>query len=345
MTSRKRLIISISVLLFIGATGVLGYVAIGKLTHEPVTFAKAAYMVAITITTIGYREVVPESSAFQAWTMVVVIFGVSAAAVAVGSVTGLFVEGEIGRLIGSRKLESRIKHLSNHVIICGFGRMGQLLTQRLIESKVPLVVIDRNVQCARQLEELSQLYIIGDASDEKTMEKAGIDHAKSLVAVLTTDADNVFVTLSARRMRPDLQIIARAEKLASEPKMRLAGADRVITTQSIGAERIANVLTRPHLVDFVDVAAQGVELEMGEFTVSNDSPIAGKSLLDSNIRQVADVIVVAIRHAAGTTCYNPSAQEIIRPGDTLITVGSSGAVSRLEAIRLTDSNQLGASLS
>ncbi len=334
MTSRKRLLISLEVLLAVYWIGVVGYVVIGRLVNEDVAFFDAVYMVAITIPTVGYREAVPRTPLFEAWTIVIVIFGVTAAAVAVSSVTGLFVGGEVGRLIGSRKLESRIKHLSHHVIICGFGRMGRLLTQHLIDRHVPLVVVEHDPQKCRLIEELGQLYIVGDASEEKTLEQAGIARAKSLVAVLASDADNVFVTLSARQMRPDLHIIARAEQLSSEPKLRRAGADRVISTQAIGAQWIANVLTRPHLVDFVDVAAQGVDLEMGEFVVSRSSPIAGKTLRESNIRQAADVMVVAIRRADGSTCFNPGAGEVLQPDDRLITIGPTGAVSRLEQMEI-----------
>lgn len=341
MTSRKRLIISLAVLLIVCLVGALGYVVIGRLVGHPVSIFQAAYMVAITIPTVGYAETVPNDTALRLWTVVIIVFGVSSAAVAIGSVTGLFVEGEVGRLIGSRKLESRIKHLSNHVIVCGFGRMGRLLVQRLIERKVPLVVVEHDQQKCRRIEELGQLYLIGDATEEQTLEHAGIARAKSLVAVLTSDGDNVFVTLTARQMRPELQIISRAEQLSSESKIRRAGANRVISTQSIGAERIANVLTRPHLVDFVDVAAQGVDLEMGEFVVPGESPLAGKALRESNIRQAANVMVVAIRGGDGSTRFNPGAAEIVQPGDALITIGPTGAVSRLEEMRITEGESAG----
>jgi voltage-gated potassium channel len=269
------------------------------------------------------------------WTIVIVVFGVAAAAVALGSATSLFVEGELGRMIGSRKLESRIKHLSDHVIICGFGRMGELLTQQLVEHGVPVVVIEQDPNRSRAIEEIGQLYIVGDAASEKSLEKAGIERARTLVSVLPGDAENVFVTLTARQVRPDMQIIARAEQLTSESKIRQAGADRVVSTQSIGAERIANVITKPHLVDFVDVAAQGVELEMCELRVADDSPLAGKTLQESEVRQKADVMVVAICRPDGSTDFNPGAHVRIRSRDILITIGPSGAASRLEAMRLS----------
>jgi voltage-gated potassium channel len=343
MTSRKRLFISLGVLVAVYWIGVIGYVVIGRLTGEQVSFFQAFYMVAITIPTVGYRdELVPRTPLFEAWTIFVILFGVTAAAVAVSSVTGLFVEGEVGRLIGSRKLESRIRHLSNHVVICGFGRMGRLLAERLSERRVPIVVIEREQPKGRRLEELGLLYIVGDATEEEVLERAGIARASHLVAVLTSDADNVFVTLTARQMRPDLYIIARAEQLTSEPKIRRAGANRVLSTQAIGAERIANVITRPQLVDFVDVAAESLELEVDEFVVHPGSPLAGKSLRESNIRQTADVMVVAVKRPSGQIVFNPGATVVVDEGDRLVTIGPSGAVSRLrerEIIRDTAAHE------
>ena len=335
MTSRKRLAVSLVILSSVFWIGVIGYMVIGGLAGADASLLDAVYMVAITLSTVGLTEVFPRTPAVQVWTVVIVFFGVTSAAVAIGSLTGLIVEGEIGRLIGSRKLESRIKHLNNHVIICGFGRMGKLLVQRLIERGVPLVVVERDPQKCRRIEQLGQLYLVGDATEEDTLHRAGIGRAKHLVALLTSDGDNVFVTLTARQMRPELHIVARAEQLSSEAKILRAGADRVISTQAIGAERIANVLTRPQLVDLVDVASKSVELEVDEFVVSNDSPIAGKSLRESNIRQAADVMVVAIRGEDGSTRFNPGANEIVQPNDTLITIGPTGAVSCLEKMKIS----------
>jgi voltage-gated potassium channel len=231
-------------------------------------------------------------------------------------------------------VEARIKQLEAHVIVCGFGRMGRLLVQRLSEENLPMVIVEKDPEARSALEKLEQLYVIGDATEEDTLERAGISKAQSLVAVLASDADNVFVTLTARQMRKDLNIVARAEQFSSIPKLRHAGANRVMSPQAIGAERIANIITRPHIVDFVDVAAKGVDLEMDEFTVSQDSPLAGKSLREANIRQTAEVMVVAIMRSDGSTTFNPAAEEVVRPQDTLITIGPAGATQRLAKMEL-----------
>jgi len=334
MTLRRRLNISLAVLLFTFWVGVIGY----KVIDPELKWIDAIYQTAITLSTVGYREVATPSTGVKIWSIVIIVFGTFAALAALSSLTGLIVSGEVGKLIGSRKLESRIQKLNKHVIVCGFGRMGELLVKRLIQRHVPVVVIEKDQLRLRDVEEIDQLYVMGDATEEATLSKAGIDKAKSLVAALTSDADNVFVTLTARQMRPDLHVVARAEQFSSESKLKRAGADRVMSPQTIGAERIANVLTRPHIVDFVDVAAKGVELEMDEFVVPENSWLAGKSLLESNIRRAAEVMVVAIVRPDGSTCFNPGANEIVRPNDTLISIGSAGASSRLAKMDIIDEN-------
>lgn len=330
MTSRKRLFISIVVLLAVYWVGVAGYLLIGR----GVSLLEAMYTVANTLSTVGARELAGQTAATTVWTIFIIIFGVIAAMIAVSSLTALIVQGEVGRLIGSRQLESRIKHVKNHVIICGLGRMGTMLVKQLQAQKVPIVAIEKDPDVCRQAESLDLLYIVGDATDEASLDKAGIARAQSVVAALKSDADNVFATLTARQMRPDLLIVARAEQFSAEAKLLRAGATRVISPQAIGAERITNVLTRPHLVDFVDVAAKGIEFEMDAVVVTPDSPLAGKTLREANIRASANVMVVAIREPDGTTCFNPPANEVLKPNNTLITIGPQGAASRLAELHI-----------
>jgi len=330
MTSRRRLFISILVLLAVYWIGVAGYLAIGR----DVSLLEAMYITANALSTVGARELAGQTSATTIWTIFIIIFGVIAVMVAVSLLIALIVEGEVGRLIGSRQLESRIKHMQNHIIICGLGRMGSMLVKQLQDRKVPVVVVEKDPEVCREAEKLKTLYILGDATDEASLEKAGIDRARSLVAVLKSDADNVFVTLTARQVQPNLMIVARAEQFSAEAKLRRAGANRVISPQAIGAERITNVLTRPHLMDFVEVAAKGIEFEMDAVVVSPDSPIAGKTLREADIRANANVMVVAIREPDGTTRFNPPANEVLHPKNTLITIGPQGAASRLADLHI-----------
>ena len=330
MSSRQRLLFSIAVLLAVYWVGVAGYLII-----EPKTrFLDAMYMVVITLGKVGYREVVPVTPATMIWTILVILFGAAAAGAAIGSLTSLIVQGDVGRLIGSRKVEAKIKNMDSHVIVCGLGRMGIMVAREMAERKVPVVAIEKDLEACRQADAMQLLCVMGDAADEETLQKAGIEKARSLVAVLRSDADNVYIALTARQLRPDLFIVARAEQPSTEPKLRRAGANRVISPQAIGAERIANVVTRPHLVEFVDVATKGFEFEMDAVVLAPDSPVVGKSLRDANLRATADVMVVGIRKPDGTTHFNPPADEILRAQDTLITIGPGGAASRLMQLRL-----------
>ena len=324
-SSRRRLFICALVLFSVYWIGVAGYILI----VPDVSLFDAMYMVLITVSMVGFNETIDLGTAGRAWTCLIILFGIAAVVTAFGSLTAMVVEGEVGRLIGSRKLESRISKLDGHAIVCGFGRRGRQVVELLIERKVPVVVMEKELSQSREVEQINQLYVVGDATEEHTLERAGIGRAKYLVAVLASDADNVFVTLSAREMRPDIYIVARAEQPASQVKLRRAGANRVILTQRIGAERIANLLTRPHLVDFVDVAAKGVELEMDEFLVTSNSPMAGKSLREVDIRRTANVMVIAIKSGDGATRFNPAADEVLLPNDTLIMIGQAGAAARL----------------
>lgn len=292
-------------------------------------------MTTITLSTVGYREAVPLSPGVQAWTIALILGGALTVAILVASVAGILVEGDIGRLLGRAKMESRIRHLQDHTIVCGFGRMGQLLVDRLVALQIPHIVVERDPDRLRELEQLDRLHVVGDATEEWVLTGAGVDRAKSLVAVLANDADNLFVTLTARQMHPQLHVIARAENPSTRPKLLRAGADRVISPQHIGAEWIANVLTRPHVADFVDMAARGSELEMAQVEVPAHSDLAGKSLRESELRKHSDVMVVAIRRPDGSTRFNPTADETIESGDLLITIGKPGAAAELSQLRST----------
>lgn len=329
MSSRRRLAISIGVLLVIYCIGVLGYLVLAPGT----TLLQAVYMTTITLSTVGYRETVVLTPAVQAWTIALIVGGALTVAILVASVAGILVESDIGRLLGRRNMDAQIKQLRNHTIVCGFGRMGRLLVDRLIERKIAYVIVERDPDRLRELEQMGWPHIAGDATEEWVLAASGIERAHSLVAVLANDADNLFVTLTARQMHPELHLIARAENPSSHAKLLRAGANRVISPQHIGAEWIANVLTRPHVADFVDMAARGSELEMAQVEVPARSVLAGKSLRESELRKHSDVMVVAIRRPDGSTRFNPGADEIIESGDLLITIGKPGAAAEISQLR------------
>lgn len=317
------------VLLAVFLVGTAGYVVI-----ERASFSDAAYMTITTLSTVGFKEVFPLSGLGRFWTAMIIVFGIATVFAAFGTVTAMIVSGEVGQLMGSRKLQAQIDKLSEHMIVCGFGRMGALVAEELQRRSVPVVVIENDPARTRDLEPFKLLYLIGDASEENTLRQAGIERARGLIAVLPSDADNVFVTLTARGLRKDLMIVSRAEQPSAEIKLRRAGASRVVSPHAIGAVRIANVLTRPHVVDVLDVAAQGVDLEMDEYSIGSESPLRGRTLRDAQLRQKADVMVVAIKHGDGRTTFNPGPETIIDGGDRIIIIGPAGSASKLKALQM-----------
>lgn len=307
--------------------GTVGYMLI-----QGVTLADAAYMTAITVSGVGFREVFALTPEGRVWTMLVIILGLGTVWFAFTSLVTLFVSGEIRALRWRRRVESTIGKLKGHVILCGYGRMGSLALSELTRVRVPVVVVERRRDAERDLIEHQIPYVIGDATEEDALLQAGILRARALVTVLPHDADNVYITLTARTLQPELQVIARAEQPSTEIKLKRAGASRAICPQVIGATKIINILTRPNVVDFVEVAAQGVDLEMDEFVVGGQSALAGVTLRDSLIRQKTGAIVVAVKRADGETLVNPEPDAVLNAGDTLIIVGPGGVSGRLGKI-------------
>lgn len=310
---------------FIGGT--VGYMAVAG-----ASITDAAFMTVITVSTVGYREEVPLDNAGRLWTAVVIFFGIGVVSVAFTSLLTLFVGGEIRATLGRHKVQAKIDQLEGHVILCGFGRMGALAARKLKDNGAQVVVIENRKASRPDLEAAGMLYVIGDATEEETLKTAGLMRAGSLVTILATDADNVFVALTVRGLRPNLQIISRAEQPGTEVKLRRAGANRVICPQIIGATRIADVLTRPNVVDFFEVAARGVDLELDEYRVGPGSPLRDTTLRDSDLRRRTGAMVVAIRRADGTSHFHPEPDELIREGDLLVLIGQAGTSLRVDEL-------------
>ncbi len=316
------------VLTAVYALGTAGYALL-----EGCTLFDAAYMTAITLSTVGFAEHVPLDDAGRLWTILVITLGVGGVSFAFTSVISLVISGDVNEMLGRRKLQTAVEQLRGHVILCGFGRMGALTLQHLTKVSARVVVIEFSAERCIKLKERNILHIHGDATEEEVLLQAGLLHCGALVAVLPSDADNVYVTLTANGLRPDLTIIARAEQPSTAPKLKHAGATRVICPQIVGAHKIADILTRPNVVDFFEIAAAGIELEMDEFVVRPESPLCSKTLLESNIRRTADATVIAVKTNAGETVYQPGPDHRMQQGDTLILIGKSGVSTRLRALQ------------
>jgi voltage-gated potassium channel len=241
------------------------------------------------------------------------------------------VEGEIKSALGKRKLLKHIKKLTNHYIICGFGRIGEIIARQLKERKIPLVIIESNPELLSTLEESSYSFINGDASREEVLLEAGIERAKGLVAVVSSDANNVFITLTARSLNPNIFIVARGVEPGSEQKLIRAGADRVESPYELGGRKMAQTILRPNVTTFIELAMkEDVDLGMEEIIVTPTSALVGLALKDSGIRQQLNTIVVSIKRASGEMLFNPSPGTQIFAGDMLIALGMRNSLEALE---------------
>ncbi len=315
-------------------TAILAFGTFGYNSFEGMSFFDAFYMTLITISTVGFGEIRPLSTLGRAITVVIIVMGISTLTYALGQVLKIFVEGELSRILGRRKLENRILSLKDHYIVCGYGRIGEIVTQELAREGIPFVVIEQNPSKLPALEKAGALYLQLDATTEDTLIKAGIDRSRGLVTAVTSDADNVFITLTARGLCPNIFILARASEQKNEDKLRRAGASRVVCPYLIGGRRMAQQLTRPTVIDFIDTAMMehNMGLRMEEALIGADSPLAGRNLVESRLRQEYGVIIVAIKPTVGEMIFNPLPTQRLNAGDVVVIIGKEAELERLRHI-------------
>jgi len=283
----------------------------------------AIHWIVITVSTVGFSE----RSDLPPWTKVyvilVVVFGITAAAYTIGGALQLMTEGEIERALGHRRMSREINKLQGHVIICGCGRTGQILNEELSRQNVPFMVIDSDEVSITEAETAGCLVILGDATDENVLKAAHIDTAKTLICALGDDAVNVFLTLTARTLNPSLRIIARGEHPKTKDKLLHAGANQVIMPAVIGAQRIVNMVTRPLAAELIDRVTDHTVLDVGieELTIGATSPLVGQTVQAADAHRRHDLLVVAIRNADGKMAFNPHAEYEFSENDTLMLIG------------------------
>jgi voltage-gated potassium channel len=303
-------------LLVIICAGIAGYILI-----EGWNLADSLYMVIITITTTGFEEVHPLSSAGRVFTLTLLIVSFAVVIYTGGIGVQILIESKIFR---RRRMLKNIEKLSSHYIVCGYGRMGTHICEELKEANVPFVVIENNPDNKEKLDESGFLYDTGDASHDSTLERTGIKEAKGLVAVLSTDAENVFTTLTAKSLNPKIFVVARAVEDETESKLRKAGADRVVKPYELGGVRMASLLLRPGVADFIEIVAanRNLDLQVEEIVVKKGSNMNQKKLSDLPIRTKFNVIVISIQNdVKGTFVYNPQGDTVIDEGNKLIAIG------------------------
>lgn len=305
--------------------------SLGFVWLEGWSFFDALYMTVTTLTTVGYGEIHPLDFRGRAYNMALIIVGMGIMFYIVSFIARVVVEGEIREVLGRRKLAKGIQKLRHHHIICGFGRIGEIICRHLQSRGLDFIVVDKDPNLPARVEESGYYFVVGDATRERVLLDAGIERARGLVAVVGSDADNVYVTLTARSLNPDIFILARSEEMGAENKLRRAGANRVISPYEIAGRTMAHNIVHPTVVDFLDLALrEGVELSMEEVTVGGASPIVGLPLKDTGIRQRFDLIIVAIKRADGLMLFNPQHETPILAGDTLIALGNRTNLDALE---------------
>jgi len=323
----NRLFPTLLMLAAVIAGGTIGYVGI-----EGWSVWDAFYMTVTTVATVGYREVHPLTRAGQAFTLALILVGVSAALYAFSVLAAMVVEGGWPKYVEQWRRVRMINTLSNHYVICGYGRIGSIVAAEFTRQKTPFVIVDRDPVRVLEANQRGHLAVEGDASREDTLKVLGIDRARGLVAAVGTDAENVYAVLTARVMKGNLFIIARAEGEESISKLKKAGADRVISPYRIGALQIAQTALRPAVVDFVEIAtsSENLELSIEEIRVEKGSPIAERPLAEIVRRDTMNVVIVGIQHAEGRMEFNPTRDTVLHAGDHLIALGSSSMLKELE---------------
>ena len=324
-----HLLTALAVLLVFIAVASVGYRAI----EAEFTWLDAVYMTVISVSTVGYREVGELSDGGRVWTIFVIVAGLMTVTGVVGTLGGMVVEGRLRSMFGRRQLERKISALRNHTIICGFGRLGTKVAEQLTEAGRDVVIIDASEDRVAAAERAGFPCVKGDAQEEGVLEVVGIDRAAVLIAALSADPDNLFVTLSARQASPSIRIFARAEQASSQRKLLKAGADRVVCPQAMCAERMAQAVLYPAAMEVADMAKQG-NLVFSQLRISPRSALAGSTLAEAELPNTTGVHVAAIRRPDGEVTYQPGPTVEIGAGDTLILIGESGsaeAVAKLQS--------------
>ena len=320
----KRLVQVLILIGFIISFGTAGYIFI-----EGWSFLDALYMTVTTLTTVGYREIRELSDAGRWFTIILIIGGVGTMLYALSTGARFMLEGELQEIYGRRRLEKKMKELKDHYIICGYGRMGKIIVKELKDERVKFVVIEKDPV----IHEKEEAFVIaGDATQDEILKEVGIERAKGLITVLSTDAENLYVVLSAKGLNPHLFIVARAGEEGSEQKLLRAGADRVISPYHIGGLRIAHTVLKPAVVDFIELATKSgnIDLQLEEITIPDLSDYSGLSLDQCGFGKELGVIIVGIKKPTGDMKFNPTYLTLIEPGDTLIALGEVSKLKVLE---------------
>jgi voltage-gated potassium channel len=325
----KKLTPPIIILLIIMSVGISGYSII-----EGWPLLDSVYMVVITLFAVGYQEAQPLTEQGKMFTIFLIFIGVGAAIYVAGQIIEIIVEGQILGIRRRKKMEKTIKNLKDHFIICGFGRVGHQVGKEFDNANIKYVIIESNLELTKQYESQSILHIIGDATSDQKLLEAGIKNARGLIASSDSDVANVYITLSARELNKELLIVARASKVDTEGKLKIAGANRVLSPSFISGKRMANWATRPVASDFLEMVSHNDnrQFNLQEVPIPDNSSFIGKTLIESKIKELSEITILAIQNKNGKFNLQPSSDTIINPGDTLVAIGTKDQVEKLNGM-------------
>ncbi|UII55800.1 NAD-binding protein [Cytobacillus spongiae] len=297
---------------------------IGFIIFENLSLFDSLWLTLITVLTVGYGDVIPRTDNGKTFAMVIIPIGVGIVTYAIGAFTSMMIEGEFSKTVGRRRMNKKISELQNHIIVCGMGRVGEQVVNELLHKKTPVVIIEKDESAIKASGLHHLYYLIGDATEDQFLIEAGIDRASGLVATLPEDADNVFISLTARGLNQDIRIVARAERPQSEEKLRRAGANKVINPSSIGGNQMVMSILKPVSVEYVDMMLHTGKQEFGveEMKIVEGSKLIGKTIVENQIRTSYGVTIVAILRDE-TLISNPSPDETFQLHDMIIVFGSS----------------------
>lgn len=321
----RPVLVAVGALAALTVAGTLGFWWI-----EHVSLLDALYMAVITLSTVGYQEVAPATAAGRIYTVVFILVGVGTAFYAIATVAAFLLEGRLRSMLGRTAMNRQIHSLSGHVVVCGFGRLGRSVAAVLEQAGTPLVLIEQNADLEPELSASGHPYVLGCATEDGVLQAAGVEHAKAIVAATSSDADNVFIALTARELNPGIALHARAESEAGVRRLRLARADQVVSLHGLGGQRIANAIVRPAVTDFIEMAAPGGgdPIDLEEVLIAPTSSLVSVPLDELGARGLR-VSVVAVKHEGSPTRLHPHGHEVIGGGDRLVVVGDRENLKRL----------------
>jgi voltage-gated potassium channel len=287
-------------------------------------------MTVITISTVGFHEVVPLSRAGRLFTIVVILVGVGLIGFSFTRITSFFIEGELRQIIRGRKMEKVISKMKKHIIVCGYGRIGHDVAAILVENGKNVVIVEKELKAIPE----DVAFLTGDATEDQVLLDAGVEQATAVVACLSSDAENVFLTLSAKTLNPNVRVVSRSIAGDSVGKLRRAGADEVICMHEISARRMATVIVQPNLVNLVDIMApaRNLFLEVGEIKVDINEEIVGASISQINLKRRTGALILAVRQMNGKVLFNPDSDYRMQSGDTLIIMGEREQIEKVSGI-------------